>query len=83
MVWGGNEMTEILSLFGGNSAQKEAEQQAQLQAVSNDRQVADLNRQNDAIIASRRAPRGRRLFEDGPGGDAPGASTSKVLGDAS
>jgi hypothetical protein len=76
-------MTAILGLLGGNNdAQKEAEQQAQLQSVSNDRQVADLNRQNDAVIASRRAPRGRRLFEDGPGGDAPSATTAATLGKA-
>lgn len=62
-------------LFGGtdNTAKKEAEKSRQLQQVSNDRQLAELNRNDKAVGATRRAPRGRRLFEDGP--DA----ASKVL----
>ncbi|WP_268812398.1 MULTISPECIES: hypothetical protein [Sinorhizobium] len=33
--------------------------------MANDRQLAELNRNDKAVAATRRAPRGRRLFEDG------------------
>ncbi len=62
-------MGKIVSgLFGGgdNSAKKEAEKSRQLQRVANDRQLAEANRNSTAIGATRKAPRGRRLFEDGP-----------------
>ncbi|MCF6368334.1 hypothetical protein [Rhizobium halophilum] len=62
-------MGKIVSgLFGGgdNGAKKEAEKSRQLQQVANDRQLAEANRNTQAIGATRRAPRGRRLFEDGP-----------------
>jgi hypothetical protein len=74
-------MTIFKGLFGGNDdAKKQAADAEALQAVSNDRQIAELNK-NDALIgATRRAPRGRRLFEDGP--DAGQAATSKTLGTA-
>lgn len=57
-------------IFGGgdNGAKKEAERSRQLQNVANDRQLAEANRNDAAIQASRRAPRGRRLFEDGSSG---------------
>lgn len=70
-------MTAIAGLFGGNDAEKAAREQRHLQAVANDRQVAEVNRQSAVIGASRRAPRGRRLFEDGP------APAGKTLGSAS
>lgn len=73
-------MSAIASLFGGNSAaEKAAKEQQQLQAVANDRQLAEQNRQSDLIGASRRAPRGRRLFEDPTSATA---QTSKTLGNA-
>lgn len=73
-------MSLLAGLFGNSDAQQQADQAAQLQAVSNDRQIADLNKQDQLIGATRRAPRGRRLFEDGP--DAGQATTSKTLGTA-
>lgn len=58
----------IKGLFGGGQgdARRAAEQSRQAQAVANDRQLSALNRQDKASAVSRRAPRGRRLFEDGP-----------------
>ncbi|MCT7662333.1 hypothetical protein [Shinella kummerowiae] len=41
--------------------------------MANDRQLAEQNRNSAAVGATRRAPRGRRLFEDGP------ANTSAVI----
>jgi hypothetical protein len=70
----------LAGLFGGNSAKADAEKAAQLTAVTNDRQIADLNRQNELIGATRRAPRGQRLFEDGP--DAGTGGKQKTLGAA-
>lgn len=57
----------VKGLFGGgdNSARREAEKSRQLQQVANDRQLSELNRNDKAVAATRRAPRGRRLFEDG------------------
>ncbi|MGR6465438.1 hypothetical protein [Rhizobium sp. PAMB 3182] len=43
--------------------------------MANDRQLAEVNRNSQAIGSTRRAPRGRRLFEDGPGN----SSASSVL----
>lgn len=61
-------MSFVSRLFGGGGgvdkkAQKEAEQ---LQAVSNDRQLAEVNRQAALADTTRKAPRGQRLFSDGP-----------------
>jgi hypothetical protein len=58
----------VKGLFGGgdSGAKAEAEKSRQLQQVANDRQLAELNRKDTAVAASRRAPRGRRLFEDAP-----------------
>lgn len=58
----------VKGLFGGGDkdAKREAEKSRQLQRVANDRQLAELNRKDNAVAATRRAPRGRRLFEDGP-----------------
>lgn len=60
----------VQNLFGGGSAKKQAAEAAKkqeesqaLQRVANDRQMAEANRSKQAIGASRRAPRGRRLFE--------------------
>lgn len=60
----------VSSLFGGGDkdAKRQAEQSRQLQQVANDRQLAEQNRNSAAVGATRRAPRGRRLFEDGPAG---------------
>jgi hypothetical protein len=62
-------MQAVKGLFGGGadkSARQEAEKSRQTQRVANDRQLSEANRNSQAIGASRRAPRGRRLFEDGP-----------------
>lgn len=58
----------VQGLFGGgnDAAKKEAEKSRQMQQVANDRQLAEANRNTQAIGATRRAPRGKRLFEDGP-----------------
>ena len=67
-------------LFGGGDkkaereAKKQQEESRQLQRVANDRQLAEANRNKSAIGATRRAPRGRRLFEDG-GADTSGSSS--------
>lgn len=55
------------SLFGGGSsdAKQQAQKSQELQRVANDRQLSELNRNDKAIATTRRAPRGRRLFEDG------------------
>lgn len=69
-------MQAVKGLFGGGdggAAKREAEKSRQLQAVANDRQLSDLNRKDTAVGATRKAPRGRRLFEDGPD------TASKVL----
>lgn len=51
------------SLFGGgDDAKKEAEKSRQLQAIANDRQLAELNESDTRSGGSRRAPRGRRLL---------------------
>lgn len=69
-------MEAVKGLFGGSdkSAKREAEKSRDLQKVANDRQLAEANRNNQAVAATRRAPRGRRLFEDG--GDATGGSSA-------
>lgn len=73
-------MTQVVSgLFGGGSgaskaAKAEAERSRQLQQVANDRQLSEANRNDTAVAATRRAPRGRRLFED-----STTSSTSSVL----
>lgn len=63
-------MEAVKGLFGGGNkdAERQAAQSRQLQQVANDRQLAEQNRANSAVGATRRAPRGRRLFEDGPSG---------------
>ena len=69
-------MEAVKGIFGGGqdkAAQKAAETSRQLQSVANDRQLAEANKNDTAIGATRRAPRGRRLFEDGP------ADATKVL----
>lgn len=66
----------VQGLFGGDSsAKKEAAKQRQLQQVANDRQLSELNRESSSSAISRRAPRGRRLFED----DAAGGTADTVL----
>jgi hypothetical protein len=70
-------MQAITGLFGGGSdktATKAAAQSQQLQQVANDRQLATLQQQDSAVASTRKQPRGRRLFEDGPD------SASAVLG---
>ncbi|MBY2992488.1 hypothetical protein HF272_13720 [Rhizobium leguminosarum] len=66
----------VKGLFGGGDggAKKAAAESRQLQQVANDRQLASLQTEDKAVAATRRAPRGRRLFEDGPD------SASEVLG---
>lgn len=75
-------MTSVVSnLFGGGNkkaereAKKQQEESRQLQRVANDRQLADVNRNKQAIGANRRAPRGRRLYEE----DVSSASGSSTV----
>lgn len=70
----GGIVKNLFGLGGDDSAKKAAEQSRQTQMVANDRQLTEANRNDQSIKASRRAPRGRRLYEDGP------ANTSAVLG---
>lgn len=49
-------------LGGGSAAKREAEKSRQLQAIANDRQLAALQEQEQRTGATRRNPRGRRLF---------------------
>ncbi len=51
------------ALFGGGSASKDAEKARALQQVANDRQLASLTAAEQKQRPSRKAPRGRRLFE--------------------
>lgn len=57
------------AIFGGGgdngAAKQEAEKSRQLQQVANDRQLSEVQRNDKSVAASRKAPRGRRLFEDG------------------
>ncbi|KAA3526118.1 hypothetical protein DXT89_16470 [Agrobacterium vitis] len=51
-------------MFGGGQSDEQKKSQ-QLQQVANDRQLQSLNTSDSKILATRRTPRGRRLFEDG------------------
>ncbi len=51
----------MTALFGGG-ARKAAEESKAAQRIANDRQLAELNRNDQRTGASRRNPRGRRLF---------------------
>ncbi|TIU45070.1 MAG: hypothetical protein E5W19_31945 [Mesorhizobium sp.] len=53
-------MSSILN--PGKAAREAADQQKAQQAVANDRQLAELRNQDANSGASRRNPRGRRLF---------------------
>lgn len=56
----------VNGLFGGgDAAKKAAEASRATQQVANDRQLASLARDEAKASVSRRAPRGRRLFEAG------------------
>lgn len=60
-------MSFLSGLFGGGGGQKKAEkQQEQIQAVTSDRQLAEVNRQAALASTVRKPPRGQRLFSDGP-----------------
>ena len=54
----------MANLFGGGNseAKKAAAESRQAQQIANDRQMAELRAQDDRTAASRRNPRGRRLF---------------------
>lgn len=54
----------MAGLFGGGNseARKAAEDSKRAQQVANDRQLAEIKAQDDRTAASRRNPRGRRLF---------------------
>ncbi|MVA23211.1 hypothetical protein V6582_17935 [Agrobacterium vitis] len=54
----------VKGLFGGKQDDT-AKKSQQLQQVANDRQLQSLNTSDSKILATRRTPRGRRLFEDG------------------
>ncbi len=62
----------MTGVFGGNKAKEEAKRAAERakaeQAVANDRQLAELRAKDQSIEATRRAPRGRRLFVADPAG---------------
>lgn len=73
-------MTAFANLFGNNDAAKQAKEARQLQAVTNDNQIAAVNRENAAVGLTRKAPRGRRLFEEGPDAGAPAAKSRKLGG---
>jgi hypothetical protein len=49
-------------LTGNSAARKAAEQSAAAQKVANDRQLAELRASENRTRATRRNPRGRRLF---------------------
>jgi hypothetical protein len=52
-------------LFGGGDAARKAQEKALAeQRVANDRQLAELRAQEQRTGATRRNPRGRRLFAD-------------------
>lgn len=54
-------------LFGGGGGQKKLQkEQEQVAAVTNDRQLAEVNRQAALNSTVRKPPRGQRLFSDGP-----------------
>jgi hypothetical protein len=58
-------MEAVKGLFGGgDAAKREAQRSRELQQVANERQLSEANRKNEAVGASRKAPRGRRLFEE-------------------
>lgn len=64
-------MSFFTGLFGGGGRDKKLEkEQQQIQAVTNDRQLAEVNRQAALASTPRKPPRGQRLFSDGPS-DAP------------
>lgn len=52
----------MATLFGGGGAKKAAEQSRRAQQIANDRQLEALNAQEERTGATRRNPRGRRLF---------------------
>lgn len=55
-------------LFGGGDGKQKKlqKQQEQIAAVTNDRQMAEVNRQAALASTVRKPPRGQRLFSDGP-----------------
>lgn len=54
-------------LFGGGGKEKKLQKkQEQIAAVTNDRQLAEVNRQAALVSTVRKPPRGQRLFSDGP-----------------
>ena len=63
-------MAQVAKLiFGGGEAGDAAARQRQLQKVANERQLQQLNQDERRPAASRRNPRGRRLFvSDARGG---------------
>jgi len=54
----------MATLLGGNSASAQAKKQQQLQQIADDRQLAQLNQNDQQTQLSARNPRGRRLFSD-------------------
>lgn len=72
----GGDMTFLSGLFGGGGGKEKKlqKEQEQVAAVTNDRQLAEVNRQAALTETTRKAPRGQRLFSDGP------ASAPRTLG---
>lgn len=61
-------MSFLSSLFGGGGGKEKQlqKEQEQIAAVTNDRQLAEVNRQAALTETTRKPPRGQRLFSDGP-----------------
>ncbi|MBS9720045.1 hypothetical protein JYU29_05000 [Tianweitania sp. BSSL-BM11] len=59
----------MASIMGGGSgaAKAAAEKSRRVQQVANDRQLAALQSSNEDAGATRKTPRGRRLFVSDPG----------------
>lgn len=59
------DLAKLLTGGGQGDAKAEADRARKERAVANDRQLQAANEQDKKASGSRRAPRGRRLFEDG------------------
>lgn len=55
-------MTALFGGGGNSEARKAAEESRRAQQIANEKQMVELRRQDDRTGATRRNPRGRRLF---------------------
>ena len=67
---GGDKKAERAARDAQEAQRRAAENQRQVAAVSNDRQLQQVNEQETRASVSRRAPRGRRLFSTSENGAA-------------